>query len=113
MALPRFILISAISMLLFYGLSVMVSTAAYRGFGLDRQLDTGSRASDLTFGALGASAVVYNRTPPHPERATSDPHWVLQLPALFPPTRSLPKCREYPPAIWQSTAATLWILNAW
>ena len=63
MALPRFLLISALSMMLLYGLSVMVSTAAYRGFGLDQQLDTGSRASDLAFGGLGASAVVYNRHP--------------------------------------------------
>jgi hypothetical protein len=63
MALPRFLSISALSMLLLYGLSVVVSTAAYRGFGLDQQLDTGSRASDLTFGSLGASAVVYNRRP--------------------------------------------------
>ena len=63
MALPRFLLISALSMLVLYGLSVMLSTAAYRGFGLDQQLDTGSRASDLTFGTLGASAVVYNRRP--------------------------------------------------
>lgn len=63
MALPRFIFISTLSMLLLYGLSVAVSSAAYRGFGLDNQLDTGSRASDLTFGALGASAVVYNRRP--------------------------------------------------
>lgn len=63
MALPRFLSISALSMLLLYGLSVLVSTAAYRGFGLDQQLDTGSRASDLAFGTLGASAVVYNRRP--------------------------------------------------
>jgi hypothetical protein len=63
MALPRFLSISALSMLLLYGLSVLVSTAAYRGFGLDQQLDTGSRASDLAFGTLGASAVVYNRLP--------------------------------------------------
>jgi hypothetical protein len=63
MALPRFLLIFVLSLLLLYGLSVMVSTAAYRGFGLDQQLDTGSRASDLTFGSLGASAVVYNRRP--------------------------------------------------
>jgi len=63
MTLSRFLLISALSMLLLYGLTVVVSTAAYRGFGLDQQLDTGSRASDLTFGSLGASAVVYNRRP--------------------------------------------------
>jgi hypothetical protein len=63
MALPRLILISALSMLLLYGLSVAVSSAAYCGFGLDRQLDTGSHASDLTFGTMGASAVVYNRRP--------------------------------------------------
>jgi hypothetical protein len=63
MALPRFLLMSALSMLLLYGLSAIVSTAAYHEFGLDQQLDTGSRASDLTFGALGASAVVYNRAP--------------------------------------------------
>jgi hypothetical protein len=63
MALARFLLISALSMLVLYGLSVVASTAAYHGLGLDHQLDTGSRASDLTFGALGASAVVYNRRP--------------------------------------------------
>ncbi len=63
MALPRFILISVLSMLLLYGQSMAVSTAAFRWMGLDRQLDTGSRASDIAFGALGASAVVYNRPP--------------------------------------------------
>jgi hypothetical protein len=63
MALRRFLLMSGFSMLLLYGLSIGVGTAAYRGFGLDQQLDTGSRASDLAFGALGASAVVYNRRP--------------------------------------------------
>jgi len=63
MALRRFLLISTLSMLVLYGLSIVVSTAVYRGFGLDKQLDTGSRASDLAFGALGASAVVYNRAP--------------------------------------------------
>jgi hypothetical protein len=63
MALPRFLFISGLSMLILYGMSVMVSTAAYRGLRLDQQLDTGSRASDLLFGSLGASAVVYNRRP--------------------------------------------------
>lgn len=63
MALPRFLLISTLSMLLLYGQGLMVSTAAYRWLGLNQQLDTGSRASDVAFGALGASAVVYNRRP--------------------------------------------------
>jgi hypothetical protein len=63
MVLPRFLSISVLSMLILYGMGVMVSTAAYRGLGLDQQLDTGSRASDLIFGSLGASAVVYNRRP--------------------------------------------------
>jgi hypothetical protein len=63
MALPRFVLISAIAMLILYGMGITASTAAYRGLGLDQQLDTGSRASDVVFGALGASAVVYNRGP--------------------------------------------------
>jgi len=63
MALPRFLFISVLSMLILYGMGVMVSTAAYRGLGLEQQLDTGSRASDLVFGSLGASAVVYNRRP--------------------------------------------------
>jgi hypothetical protein len=63
MALPRYLLIFALSMLILYGLSVIASTAAYRALRLDQQLDTGSRASDLVFGGLGASAVVYNRRP--------------------------------------------------
>jgi hypothetical protein len=63
MALARFLVISALSMLILYGISVTVSAAAYRGLKLDQQLDTGSRASDLVFGSLGASAVVYNRRP--------------------------------------------------
>jgi hypothetical protein len=63
MALPRFVSISALSLLILYGLGVIVGTAAYRGLGLNKQLDTGSRASDLVFGGLGASAVVYNRRP--------------------------------------------------
>ncbi len=50
-------------MLLLFGLSVVLVTAAYRGLGLNQQLDTGSRASDVAFGTLGASAVVYNRRP--------------------------------------------------
>ena len=63
MALPRFLFTFALSMLILYGTGVIVSTVAYRGLGLDQQLDTGSRASDLVFGGLGASAVVYNRRP--------------------------------------------------
>jgi hypothetical protein len=63
MALRRYFLITAVSMLILYGLSVVASTGAYRGLRLNQQLDTGSHASDLVFGGLGASAVVYNRRP--------------------------------------------------
>src|SRR5580704_15721960 len=63
MALRRYFLTTTVSMLILYGLSVVVSTAAYRGLRLNQRLDTGSHASDLVFGGLGASAVVYNRRP--------------------------------------------------
>jgi hypothetical protein len=63
MALPRFIVVSALAILFLYGLSAVASSAVYRLLSLDRQLDTGSRSSDFFFGALGANAVIYNRLP--------------------------------------------------
>jgi hypothetical protein len=62
-ALPRFILIFTLSMLVFYGLCASATSVVFRLFGLEKRLDTGSLASDAFFGVQGASAVVYNRLP--------------------------------------------------